>query len=116
MKIAVVTDDNETISYHIGKAKKFSILTVDEGQIVSREIRERTGCLDYQLERSKGQTRHQGAPGENGYGRHSIEDRRSWLKLIFDCKAVLARGMDQRANNGLRCMGIQPIITDIPEI
>ena len=116
MKIAVTTDDNETISYHIGRAKKFSILTVDEGQIVSREIRERTGRLDYQLERSKGQTRHQGAPGENGYGRHSIEDRRSWLKLIFDCKVVLARGMDQRAYIGLRCMGIQPIITDIPEI
>ena len=97
-----MSDDNETISHHIGRAKKFSFLTVDEGQIVSREIRERTGRLDYQLEQSKGQTRHQGDPGKNGCGRHSIEDRRSWLKLIFDCKAVLARGADQRANNGLR--------------
>jgi len=116
VKIAVVTDDNETISYHIGRAMKFSVLTVDEGQIVSREIRERTGHLDYQLERSKGQTRHQGDPGETGDGRHSGADHWSWLKLIFDCKVVLTRGMDQRAYIGLRCMGIQPIITDIPEI
>ena len=116
MKIAGVIDDSEIISYHIGRAKKFSVLIVDEGQIVSREIRERTGHLDYQLERSKGQTRYQGDPGETGDGRHSGADHWNWLKLILDCKIVLALGMDQKAYIGLRCMGIQPFITNIPDI
>ena len=35
---------------------------------------------------------------------------------INDCQILLARGMGQGAYNGLQQMGIQPIITDIPEI
>jgi len=116
VKIAVVTGDNEIISFHFNKASKYDVLTVDQGQIVSKEIRERTGRLDYQLERSKGQTRYQGDPGETGDGRHSGADHWNWLKLILDCKIVLALGMDQKAYIGLRCMGIQPFITNIPDI
>ena len=116
MKIAVVTGDNEIISFHFNKASKYDVLTVDQGQIVSKEIRERTGRLDYQLERSKGQTRYQGDPGETGDGRHSGADHWNWLKLIFDRNIVLALDIDQKAYIGLRCMGIQPFITNIPDI
>ena len=88
MKIAIVTDDNETISYCFGKAMKYADadMTVDEGQIETGEIRDKTGHLNYRSEGLVGQGGHQGDPREKGCGRHSGENHWSWLKLIFDCK------------------------------
>ena len=48
MKIAIVTNDNEIVNTHFGRAMKYFVLIVDEGLIVSREIREKTGHLVYQ--------------------------------------------------------------------
>ena len=50
MKIAAVTDDNETISQHFGRATKYSVLTIDEGKIIARELREKANHQDFQRE------------------------------------------------------------------
>jgi len=114
VKIAAVTDDNETISSHFSKATKYSVLIVDQGQIVTREVRERTGHLECQLEGMEDQ--YQSELIGRGNGQHSGEIHWDWFRLISDCNTVVSRGMDQRTYFRLRCMGIQPIITDIPDI
>ena len=60
MKIAIVTDNSKTISYRFGKAMKYAdaAMTVDEGQIETGEICEKTGHLDYQSEGLVGQGGH----------------------------------------------------------
>jgi hypothetical protein len=116
MKIAAVTDDNETISLHVRIATKCAVLEVDQGQIVTREIRERIGYFDCQREGINDQHQHHGELIGKRYGQHSGEIHWDWFRLISDCNTVVSRGMDQRTYFRLRCMGIQPIITDIPEI
>ncbi len=116
MKIAAVTDDNETISQHFGRATKYSVLTVDDGNIISREIREKANHKDFQRQGLEGQHQHQDDPRGRGFGRHSAEKHKRMFATIEDCQVLLARGMGQGAFNGLQQMGIQAIITDIPEI
>ena len=38
MKIAVVTDDQQTVSRHFGRAPYYLVFTVENGAIVSREL------------------------------------------------------------------------------
>ena len=71
---------------------------------------------DFQREGLGGQHRHQDDPRGRSFGRHSGEKHKRMFATINDCQVLLARGMGQGAHNGLQQMGIQPIITDIPEI
>lgn len=116
MKIAAVTDDNQTISQHFGRAKKYFVLTIDDGKIIGRELREKVNHQDFQREGLEGQHQHQDDPRGRGFGRHSGEKHKRMFATIDDCQILLARGMGQGAYNGLQLIGIQPIITDIPEI
>ncbi len=43
MKIAVITDDGKTISQHFGRAPYYLVLTIEEGKIVNREMRDKMG-------------------------------------------------------------------------
>ena len=43
MKIAIVTEDGETISQHFGRAPYYMVYTVENGQITSREKRNKAG-------------------------------------------------------------------------
>lgn len=116
MKIAAVTDDNETISQHFGRATQYTVLTIDEGKIIAREIREKANHQDFQREGLEGQHQHHSDPRGRGFGQHSGEKHKRMFEIIKDCQFLLARGMGQGAYNGLQQTGIQPIITDIPEI
>lgn len=43
MKIAAITDDGKTISQHFGRAQYYPVATIENGQIVDRELREKPG-------------------------------------------------------------------------
>ena len=43
MKIAVITDDGKTISQHFGRALHYQVLTIEEGKVVDREMRDKLG-------------------------------------------------------------------------
>jgi predicted Fe-Mo cluster-binding NifX family protein len=43
MKIAVVTDDGKMISQHFGRAVHYLVLTVEDGKITRRELRDKPG-------------------------------------------------------------------------
>jgi predicted Fe-Mo cluster-binding NifX family protein len=43
MRIAVVSDDGNTISAHFGRARYYEVFEVEEGQIRSQETREKPG-------------------------------------------------------------------------
>ena len=43
MKIAIVSDDGESISQHFGRAEHYVVLTIEDGRITQRELREKFG-------------------------------------------------------------------------
>lgn len=104
MKIAVVTDDEQTISQHFGRAAYYAILTVENGQVVGRQI----------VEKSAHHHHNQHDPHHEG-GHHN-HDHRSMIDPIGDCQVLITRGMGQGAHDALQARGIQPILTDIREI
>jgi len=104
MKIALVTDDEQTISQHFGRAAYYAILTVESGQVVGRQI----------VEKSAHHHHNQHDPQHEG-GHHN-HDHRSMIDPIADCQVLIARGMGMGAYNALQARGIQPIVTDIREI
>jgi predicted Fe-Mo cluster-binding NifX family protein len=120
-KIAAVTDDGQTISAHFGRAIKYAVLTVKDGQITRSELRDKANHQDFHQERSGHQeievqpSGHKHEPGR-GHGRHTAEKHRRMFEAIPDCQILLARGMGQGAYRGLEQIGIRPILTDIKEI
>ena len=115
IKIAAVTDDGETISPHFGRATKYAVLTIEDGRVTERELRDKAGHRDFQHDESHHHEHHDDERGR-GFGRHAGEKHRLMFAAIPDCDIVLARGMGQGAYQGLHQKAIQPIITDIAEI
>jgi predicted Fe-Mo cluster-binding NifX family protein len=112
-KIAAVTDDGEIISAHLGRATKYAVVTVEDGQIIARELRDKAGHQDFQLQ---GEHDHHDHAHGHGHGKYAGEKHRRMFESIADCQVLLARGMGQGAYQGLSQIGIRPIITDIADI
>ena len=112
MKIAVVSEDGVTISQHFGRAPFYIVVTIEDGQIVSREQRDKVGHAHFAGE-LHAEEQH---PRGHGFdpaaqGRHA-----RMSAAIADCQALLARGMGAGAYESLQQAGIRPVITDIPTI
>jgi predicted Fe-Mo cluster-binding NifX family protein len=111
MKIAAISDDGVTISQHFGRAPLYIVLTVENGKIVNREQRPKSGHQNFAA------TEHQTAPGErHGYDASSQAKHRSMADTIADCQVLLAGGMGWGAYESLKTYNIEPIVTDVSNI
>jgi predicted Fe-Mo cluster-binding NifX family protein len=112
MKVAAITDDGKTISRHFGRALYYLVCTVEEGEIVERERREKTGHRHF-----AGHD-HEGAddPRGHGFGRGAADRHARMFATITDCEALLVRGMGRGAYLGLQEANIRPIVTDLETI
>lgn len=110
MKIAAITDDGKTISAHFGRARHYLVYTVEDGKIVTREMRDKTGHHDFAGEEHEHHGRHD-ARG-HGFGHGSGRRHASMMAAIDDCDVLLARGMGQGAYLALQEAGILPITTE----
>jgi predicted Fe-Mo cluster-binding NifX family protein len=113
MKIAAVSDDGVTISQHFGRALFYVVITVEEGQIIGREIREKMGHAHFAGEHHHG---HGADPRGHGFDPAAQSRHARMIEAIADCDVLLARGMGAGAYESLRQAGIRPIITDIARI
>jgi predicted Fe-Mo cluster-binding NifX family protein len=41
MRIAAITDDGKTISQHFGRAAHYMVVTIENGKIVDRQLRDK---------------------------------------------------------------------------
>jgi len=120
MKIAAVTDDGKKISAHFGRATKYAVYTVEDGQIVARELRDKLGHRDFAGEEHHAHD-HEHSHDHNhenghGHGKHSADKHQRMFAAILDCDVLLARGMGQGAYAGLDQAAITPILTDIADV
>jgi len=110
MKIAAITEDGVTISQHFGRAPYYAVLTVEGGQVVKRELREKLGHRQF-----AGREPHEEG-GRHGYGPGASDRHSRMAESIADCDVLLCRGMGWGAYEAMKGCGIRPIVTDIAEI
>ncbi|MBN1304208.1 MAG: hypothetical protein JXA13_07220 [Anaerolineales bacterium] len=112
MKVAAITDDGKTISLHFGRAAYYMVMTVEEGKIIERELRDKLGHNHFANE-----AHHQDEPGQpHGMGADSHDKHLRMSEEIADCEALLCRGMGRGAYISMEKRNIRPIVTNIAEI
>jgi predicted Fe-Mo cluster-binding NifX family protein len=110
MKIAIVSDDGETISQHFGRAQQYVVVTVEDGHIEKRETRDKFGHMHFEGEQGHEEDRdhHHGPEAEHRHGQ--------MIEPIADCEVLLAGGMGGGAMQSLLASNIRPILTDIKSV
>ena len=112
MKIAAITDDGKTISQHFGRAQYYLVLTVEEGKIVTRELRDKVGHIQFTNE-----THPPEQPGQpHGMGQASHHKHLQMAEAIADCEALICRGMGMGAYESMKTAGVRPVVTEIASI
>jgi predicted Fe-Mo cluster-binding NifX family protein len=110
MKIAVITDDGKTISQHFGRANYYAVLTVENGQIVQREMRDKLSHKHFANEAHD----HSHESGErHGFDSASQSRHAQMSQAIADCETLICRGMGAGAYESMKERGIRPVVTDI---
>ncbi len=112
MKIAAITDDGKTISQHFGRAAKYLVVTVEDGQMVARELRDKLGHVHFANEPHDPHTEG----GSHGTGPAAQDRHARMAEAIADCQALLCGGMGQGAYQSMQALGIRPVVTDIESI
>lgn len=112
MKIAAITEDGKTISQHFGRAPYYLVLNIEEGKIVSREMRDKMGHNQFSTQP------HAEEPHGAGHGMDSASNDKhvSMAEAIADCKALLCGGMGIGAYESMRRLNIEPVVTDLRDI
>ncbi|MBN2550662.1 MAG: hypothetical protein JXB15_15970 [Anaerolineales bacterium] len=112
IKVAAITDDGNTISLHFGRAAYYLVATVENGQIVQRELRNKMGHTHF-----SNQVHIEEEPGQpHGMGAESHDKHLQMAEGIADCEALLCRGMGMGAYQSMQVRGIRPVVTDIATI
>ena len=112
MRIAVVSDDGTTISQHFGRAPLYIVVTVEEGEVIGKEERAKTGHHTFAVHHHP-----KLAPGEkHGCGSGSRVRHESMAETISDCRVLIAGGMGWGARESLKEYDIEPIVTDVGNI
>jgi predicted Fe-Mo cluster-binding NifX family protein len=112
MKIAVVTDDEKTISAHFGRAQYYVVFTVENGKVTGKETRPKANHSQFSGDCHHNEDRNK----PHGMGAQHQHRHGKMMDTITDCKVLLARGMGQGAHIGLQSRGIQPVLTDLQDI
>ena len=106
MKIAIVTDDGQSISAHFGRARAYLVLTVEDGAVVGRVLRPKSAP---HLDAPSG---HEGVDG--GHDTPAAHERHDqMIAPIMDCACLVARGMGRGAYDRITAAGIRAIVTDL---
>ncbi len=94
VKIAVITNDGDTIANHFGMAEYYKVYTSEAGKITSKE------------QRSK--PHHSAHPD---LSQSQLHDHGDMLAPIRDCHVLLCGGMRTRAYNSAEAAGLKVIMT-----
>ena len=115
MKIAVITDDEQSISQHFGRAPYYLVVTIEDRKVVQRERRDKLGHAHFANEPHAPEA-HEADPRGHGFDPAAQDRHGRMAAAIADCEVLLCRGMGAGAYESMKQAGIRPIVTDIPGI
>jgi predicted Fe-Mo cluster-binding NifX family protein len=114
MKIAVVTNDGQTVSQHFGRSRYYKVYQVENSEIVNVEMRQRgtghfaPGANNHNHENH---TKYD-AQGRHGFGPDSMDRHASMAMEISDCDTLIAGGMGAGAYESFKSVGLDVVLTD----
>ena len=111
MKIAVITEDGQTISQHFGRAPYYLVFTIEDGTIVTKELRDKVGHRQFAHEIHEHESEDD--PRGHGFGAHSDAKHASMIESIQDCEVIIVRGMGRGAYLAMEEANIRPFVTDL---
>lgn len=114
MKIAAVSEDGVTISEHFGRAPYYVVVTIENGNVVSRETRDKMGHNQFAGEHET--HGHEADPRGHGFDSVAQSRHARMAAAIADCEILLARGMGAGAYESMKQANIRPVITDVSKI
>ncbi len=94
IKVAIPTEDGETISRHFGQAKYFQVIVLENGHVNGSELREKAS--------------HQMGDHTHSAGVHPGQQM---VDAIADCQALISGGMGAPAYNRAVTAGLEVILT-----
>ncbi len=113
MKVAVVTNDAETISQHFGRSRFYKIITIKDEKQFSQEIRPRgTGHYAQGAQNHNHEHSHSDSEGRHGFGPEANDRHASMAREIADCDMLIAGGMGAGAYQSFVNAGLKVILTD----
>ena len=120
MKVAVASNNGETVGQHFGRVRQFVVVTVEDGVVTGREIRDNPNARSVRSPSSL-PSPSSPASGREGRGRGSGGGRGRGrgqgggfgeVDALEDCVAIIAGGMGEGAYGNLQRLGIEPVLTD----
>lgn len=112
MKIALITDDGQTISQHFGRAPYYLVVTIEDGQVVEREMRDKLGHSHFANQEHGEHTANE----RHGFDQAAQNRHVSMAQAIADCEAIICGGMGAGAYESMRQLNIRPVVTDLRNI
>jgi predicted Fe-Mo cluster-binding NifX family protein len=112
MKIAVITENEVTISQHFGRAPLYVVVTAENGKITAKETRSKLGHNHFIGQHGA----HEAHGGPHGFDPASQNRHAGMAEAIKDCQFLIAGGMGMGAYESLKSYKIEPIITDVQDI
>jgi len=112
MKIAVITDDETTISQHFGQASWYMVFTAQDGKITGKEKRPKMGHSHF----ASMEDPHSTHAGPHGYDAGAQKKHASMAEAIADCQVLISGGMGMGAYDSMKSYKIEPIVTDVTNI
>lgn len=106
-KIAIPTDDGETISRHFGSSQYFQVVTLIDGQEPQTELRKKPG---------HGPKHEHAHNHDHGHDHGNHKGHGGKFALLQDCAVLIGAGMGQPAYDRLQQMGLHVILTGEKQI
>ena len=106
-KIAVVTQDEQTISSHFGMAPYYQVFSIADGHVVAQEQREKPhhqGHHNQPQAQVQMEHEHQQHDGPQGRGHGAM------FAPIADCQVLLCGGMGRPAYQGALEAGLEVVL------
>lgn len=130
-KVAIPTNNGTRVSGHFGPTKQYLVVTVKDGEIVSKETREKFShhrgshndddmTRRHELKHNGDHHQHVEGHGHEhehsqGHGHHH-HNHNQMLENILDCQFMAVGGMGSPVYKACEEEGIRPILTDIKDV
>lgn len=101
MKVAIVTDDGQSVSRHFGRAAAYLVITVENGAVTGREVRPKPS--PHAAGEQHSDASH---TSPEAHARHD-----AMLAPVADCTFVVAGGMGQGAFDRIAAVGMTPVVS-----
>jgi len=115
MKIAFVSDDNQTISQHFGRSENYIVISLEHEKIIDRKTLAKPARC-HSGSAHHGKHNHASDARGSGFGHQAKHSHQEMFETIKDCDILISRGMGRGAYLDLQQSGIRPIVTDIADI